>query len=49
MSIMILDSNFRKDNKINGENLIDPLILRIKNLLLHPIPKSIYETTFFLI
>ena len=26
MSIMILDSNFRKDNKINGENLIDPLI-----------------------
>lgn len=32
MSIMILDSNFRKDNKINGEILIDSLILRIKKL-----------------
>ena len=46
MSIMILDSNFRKDNKINGEKPYRSSHLRIKNLLLHPIPKAFMKLLF---
>ena len=44
MSIMILDSNFRKDNKINGKPYRSSH-LRIKTYFCI-LYKSIYETTF---